>query len=770
SRIAGVYQGDLDNGGERVTLSIYDVGPLSDFEYNDARGWPVAADGAGHALVPNILSGQTNGFLYYGRHWRPGSYLDGSPGLPDLLLVPSVLLNEVTAHTDNLDTNNFPLHDSDDWIELINLTGGDIGLGDWYLSDDRDDLKKWAIPATNLIAGNSWLSFDETTGFHNPITTGFGLNKAGEQVFLSYLPGTADDRVADAVRFKGQENGVSLGRFPDGVEWWHRTARTRDAANALTAQEPVISEFMYHPIPTLMNPADNVADEYIEIHNPTLAAVNLWNTQGPWRIDGEVAFTFPSNTVLAAGESLVLVSFDPTDTNAFMNFNTTYGLTNGAAVILGPYSGKLSNRGGRLALERLQAPDLIGDNPSWVIVDEAIYFDRFPWASEPDGDGIALHRMDDAITGNDPANWAAGSPTPGNDLVGFFPSVINTDASGIGRFGATLGGSLSSTGTAATTVLLYWGTSDGIQTPANWDNATDLGLNPTGPLSLAVTGLMENTVYYYRYFATNAIGGSWAASTTVFKTTGLPQIENTAPLPGIGEANLNGILTGGSQAEITIYYGRTDGATNPSSWEHAISLGLLNEGTFSPLATGLYYGVRYYYRAYATNNAGDTWANATTNLKTLRPADTPTISNAGWTNTGSFNIQIDGMIHFPGSVYDVTLFHGDSDGGTNVGAWENAITVGRYTNISHSPVSSVINDLDSLSVYYTFYASNCAEQIWATPSSNFTIDPGPFSPSNFNHTTKLTFCGYNKPETLSNFPVLVDIGPQIPGFSYNQLH
>ena len=40
--------------------------------------------------------------------------------------------------------------------------------------------------------------------------------------------------------------------------------------------------------------------------------------------------------------------------------------------------------------------------------------------------------------------------------------------------------------------------------------------------------------------------------------------------------------------------------------------------------------------------------------------------------------------------------------------------------------------------------------------------------ADFNSQLKITVGGYNRPETLNNLPVLVELGTSIPGFSYSQ--
>jgi hypothetical protein len=380
--IAGEFSGNFSNSGEKVHLEFRDNDLIS-FTYDDARNWPQAADGAGHSLVPldSAMDDQEKGSLDYGGNWRASTYAGGSPGTADPELDATLVLNEISAHTD---TDLDPPYDSNDQIELYNTSAATVFISDWWLSDDLDEPHKWQIPDTT-IPGHGFVVFDETN-FHFSDTNGFGLNKAGEQVVLS-----APDRVVDAVRFKGQENeatGVSWGRYPDGTGDWMTTQPTAGEPNLPVSATVRISELMYHP---LQSGNDY---EYIQIENVGDSTHLFENEVGTYRIDGGVEFSFPAGTSLSSGGRLWILSFNPTNTVKLNAFCSAYGLNSDNETFLGGYSGSLSDRGDRVAIERPQDSDDSQEplDISWVVIDELFYFDQSPWPVSADGTGYPLIR------------------------------------------------------------------------------------------------------------------------------------------------------------------------------------------------------------------------------------------------------------------------------------------------------------------------------------------------------------------------------------------
>jgi len=91
--------------------------------------------------------------------------------------------------------------------------------------------------------------------------------------------------------------------------------------------------------------------EFIELHNPTDAAIDLTH----WRIRGGASYDFDEGTMIDAGETFVIIQFNPenvNNANRVSAFRTHYGIGN--VRILGGYGGQLSSNGDRL---QLQSPD-----------------------------------------------------------------------------------------------------------------------------------------------------------------------------------------------------------------------------------------------------------------------------------------------------------------------------------------------------------------------------------------------------------------------------
>jgi hypothetical protein len=172
------------------------------------------------------------------------------------------------------------------------------------------------------------------------------------------------------------------------------------------------------------NILDNSLDEFIELQNITAAPVQLFDAQFPlntWRVRGGIAFDFPPNHSLAAGECLLVVNFDPANTALLNAFREKLGVPTSVAVF-GPYEGKLANSGAAVELQRPDTPQApphpdAGFVPR-IVVDRVKYSDSAPWPTTPDGHGDSLQRCQPDAYGSDPINWAGAPLTPGIPGVG----------------------------------------------------------------------------------------------------------------------------------------------------------------------------------------------------------------------------------------------------------------------------------------------------------------------------------------------------------------
>ena len=130
-------------------------------------------------------------------------------------LYAQVLLNEVCSKNDNVIADfegDFP-----DWIELYNTGNESVALGDYYLSDDADDLLKWRFPSNAVINSQDYLLVfasgkdivDELSG---DLHCNFKISQnQNEQLFLSNEMG-----VVDSITLPFVEADFSYGRQIDG--------------------------------------------------------------------------------------------------------------------------------------------------------------------------------------------------------------------------------------------------------------------------------------------------------------------------------------------------------------------------------------------------------------------------------------------------------------------------------------------------------------------------------------------------------------------------
>jgi len=181
-----------------------------------------------------------------------------------------------------------------------------------------------------------------------------------------------------------------------------------------------------------------------------------------------------------------------------------------------------------------------------------------------------------------------------------------------------------STSNAVYDVWLYHGLTDGGTDPNAWDTSVFMGTLTnvmSNTVSYVLGGLDETSTNFYTFQITNALDFMWATPSTNISQITQPHVTNApGPLTVRGSATLRGTLTEGSVADIYVYWGHSDGGTDPNAWDGYELLSDTLQGTFSrEISAG--HGLTYYYRCYATNVVGHHWATYTTNFSLPHPAN-----------------------------------------------------------------------------------------------------------------------------------------------------
>jgi len=414
--IAGQYTGSLSNSGERIELQDALGAVIHNFQYRD--DWFDITDGAGFSLTVADPAGTPVSFWGNRSAWRPSAASGGSPGSDDSGGVPAlgtVVIDELLANSAGV---------GPDWIELHNTTDQAVNIGEWFLSDDGDDLTRYRIADGTVLPPNGFLVFDENEHFGNDADPGcrkpFALSGTGETVYLHSGDPAGLTGYSEQCEFGPSEPGSTFGRYESaaiGESLVLLTEPTPGGPNAGPRVGPiVINEILYH--------FDGTTEiEYVELFNITDANVTLYDSdrEAPWRFTDDpqepgIELLLPSDPPITLGPRgyLLLVK----DLSLFQSrFTVPASLR-----VLSWGTGKLNNAGETVQLSRPGDLDNEGVR-SWIVVDRIRYsngsrHEDFPagvdlWPVEGGGRGLALTRTIPQQFGSDPLNWRALTPSPG---------------------------------------------------------------------------------------------------------------------------------------------------------------------------------------------------------------------------------------------------------------------------------------------------------------------------------------------------------------------
>ncbi len=184
-------------------------------------------------------------------------------------LLPKLYLNEICVSNSQYVDEFF---ESNDWIEIYNDGQTPVNIGGMYISDARNNLRKYQIPdnvpMTTTIPAKSYLMlWADGQPEQGALHLGFSLSSvSAETVSLSQL--IDDDlHVIDSVRYKTHQKGESFARFSyETAGDWRLTSRP-------TFSAPNVYAIPTNPtdIPSVFSDTEGIARIY-----PNPVVETLW--------------------------------------------------------------------------------------------------------------------------------------------------------------------------------------------------------------------------------------------------------------------------------------------------------------------------------------------------------------------------------------------------------------------------------------------------------------------------------------------------------------
>lgn len=233
-----------------------------------------------------------------------------------------------------------------------------------------------------------------------------------------------------------------------------------------------------------------------------------------------------------------------------------------------------------------------------------------------------------------------------------------------------------------------------------------------------LSGLMVDSTYYVRAYATNAVGTGYGDVLSFVAGNGLPVILTTAMTVTANSAQAGGHITstGGSAISAKgICYATSQGPSLGNGTVVPASGGGL---AFTVPLTGLVNGTFYYVRAFATNTTGTAYG-AQVSFTAGAPLSAPAVTTVGVTDITPTTALAEGSVDFPNGA--AVTQHGFCYGTSPNPTLGDATLI---TGSGTGPFSGTLTGLSLGTAYYLrAFATNSAGTGYGSPVS-FTT-PGP---------------------------------------------
>ncbi len=157
------------------------------------------------------------------------------------LISNQVVINEVCS-------NNFTLIKDEngkysDYIELHNPSSEAVSLAGYFLSDDENQLQKYALDSITIPPQGFSVIWLDGTDDVDQNRIGFRISRSGEELFLSNANGQV---IIDSIVVPELSYNTSFGRVNDGRKEWERMTATAGGSNSAAEILPFVQ--LHEPV------------------------------------------------------------------------------------------------------------------------------------------------------------------------------------------------------------------------------------------------------------------------------------------------------------------------------------------------------------------------------------------------------------------------------------------------------------------------------------------------------------------------------------------